>query len=200
MPEFWRVLLKCSYGKSKLQFPNEIIFLVSSYTISQWFIVFLLDGNLYLGFDLFHNRHLKIVCCCCCFDFFFFPENKYKYFRCKWKQKHKIVARNVARSTSTYLGWLYPFDLQAGWWFSSSICSVSSEYRMRPLQIWHANQRLPFSQFVSLVIELLMVLHIPLIKVYGFILSKGAICNVESFKNKMFYIALLLTKLNLAHR
>lgn len=161
MPEFWRVLLKCSYGKSKLQFPNEIIFLVSSYTIGQWFIVFLLDGNL-----------------------------------CK----HKIVARNVARSTSTYLGWLYPFDLQAGWWFSSSICSVSSEYRMRPLQIWHAYQRLPFSQFASLVIELLMVLHIPLIKVYGFILSKGAICNVESFKNKMFYIALLLTKLNLAHR
>lgn len=44
--------------------------------------------------------------------------------------------------------------------------STSSEYRMRALQIGHASQRLPLDQFGSLVVELLIVLHVPFIKVY----------------------------------
>lgn len=56
---------------------------------------------------------------------------------------------------------------------------------MRALQIGHASQRLPFDQFGSLVIELLIVLRVPLIKVYWFRLIKGFIWNMNYFKTKM---------------
>lgn len=65
---------------------------------------------------------------------------------------------------------------------------------MRPLQVGHVSQRLPFGQFGSLVIELLMVLHIPLIKVYWFGLIKGAIWNVASFKTKMVLHSTVIDK------
>jgi len=105
-PESWKACIE----RQICSFQLKLFFLLCHhiYIIGQWFIIFLLDRNLYLSFDLFQNRQNKIIC--------LFSGNKCKYFRCKCMKKYRLVARKIT-STTTCWGWLCPFDLQTNWWF-----------------------------------------------------------------------------------
>lgn len=118
--------------------------------------------------DLFHHRQFNIH--------FSFSENKYKYFTRKCLRPERLKAH-----LHIWVDYGHVICKPG-----QSVSSIASEHKMRPLQVDHASQRLPFRQFGWFIVEVLIVLHIFLIKDYWFRLVEGAIWNVNSFKTKSF--------------
>lgn len=161
------VWLNSFYGKTKMQFPTEIIFpIVASYLYLKPLVHFFsLDVNYCFRLDRSHNRHFNILSS--------FSESKYKHFTA-WNKK--LFVTKKTEGTSAYLGWLYPCDLQAWsvqklhskWEIDEALTSGScfSKISIWTIELIHCWSTESFSNIID----------------YWFRLMESAIWNVNSFK------------------